>query len=137
MIMRYKILEHPADLKLEVKAPKIEELFLNLAWGICEVMVPKLNQFPASGKRIIKAQGKDKESLLVNFLNEIIYLSDAEREIYRNFKIKRFQPNKFLEVVAEVVKPKRKEVEIKAATYHDLEILKKNNHWQAVVVFDI
>lgn len=135
--MLYEILEHTADLKLKASDCNLEKLFLNLAFGVCEVMVPDLIRKDSQRRRIIKATGFDNESLLVNFLNEIIYLSDTRREVYKNFKFKKFEPGKQIEVEAKVVKADKKEIEIKAATYHDLRIEKNKNQWEAVVTFDI
>ena len=86
----------------------------------------------------INVVGTSLEELLVSFLNELLYLSDKKRAIFNEFRIKVKESKNEFYLKGEVKKnsqiPKR---EIKAATYHDLRIEKKDNFWQTRIIFDI
>ena len=69
-------------------------------------------------------------------MSESLYLSDVNNETYFDVKFKKFNEN---ELVAKIKgrEVKKFNLEIKAVTWHDLEIKKKDNLWQATVLFDI
>lgn len=76
------------------------------------------------------------ESMLVDFLSEVLYLSDVKNEAYFEVDFKKLTSSK-LEATLKGQKVKNFEKEIKAVTWHDLEIKKISDGWQAIVVFDI
>ena len=92
---------------------------------------------PTKEIKIIQKAG-DLEELLVNWLNELLSLSATKELIFSDFKIKKIN-EKSLEAVAigTPMKDCKVNVEIKAATYHRLKILKKNSFWQAEIIFDV
>lgn len=134
-MFKYKILEHIADLKIQVEGKSLEELFSNLAYGVCETIYPDLSCAQIKKTRKIKVSGFDGVSLLINFLNEIIYLSETKKEAYKDFKLS-FKGNE-LQATLSAVPIGRKEIEIKAATYYNLKIKKENNLYKTIVTFDI
>jgi SHS2 domain-containing protein len=93
--------------------------------------------------RNIEIKSPDIESLLVDFLSEILYLTQVNKEIYIDIKFKKLigpsMNSGQAELEGELVgqKVKRFGEDIKAVTYHDLEIQKKGGDWQAIVLFDI
>ena len=74
--------------------------------------------------------------MLVDFLSEVLYLSEVHNEAYFDGKITIVKDNnltgKILGQEAEDFKR-----EIKGVTYYGLEIKKINEHWEAVVLFDV
>lgn len=134
--MVYKVLEHTADLKIEGQGKSKEDLFASLAFGLQEIMAgKKIAKIPVRVKRNIEVSGNDLSSLLINFLNELIFLSEKYGEIYSRFKI---QIKKNQKIEGEIEGAKLPIVlEVKAATFHDFVLEKKDKKWKAVVVFDI
>ena len=134
---KFKVLEHTADLKIKFYGKDLAELFVNAA-----LAVAKQQGQVSHDKKLVKKwesvviQSADLNSLLINWLNEILSRSDLNKKIYFDFKIKKISENN---LEAEITGQKADSfgIEIKAATYHDLKIKKVNNHWQAIVVFDI
>jgi len=130
----YKILEHKSDLVIEAKGKTLEELFSLLAQGLSHYLKGS-SPFPLkiSLKRKIEVEGNDLESLLVNFLNELIYFSEVESIVFGRFDLK--IKGKTLKATGwgDKVKIRRP---VKAATFHNLEII-KNHFYQAKVVFDL
>jgi len=73
----------------------------------------------------------------VDFLSEVLYLIQTQREVYSDVKFKKFSDT---EIEAELIgqKVERFEEDIKAVTYHNLEIRQKEDgSWEATILFDI
>ena len=80
--MPYKFLEHTADIKIQADGKNCDEAFKNSAFALREVMLDfeklKIN---AKKNRLIGVEGKDLGDLLYNFLEEFLFLHDAENFI--------------------------------------------------------
>lgn len=95
-------------------------------------------------KREIKVSSPDLSSLLVDFLSELLYLTETHQEIYQHLQFTKFNdPStssgqvKF-EGILIGKKLKRIGVLIKGVTYHQLDIHKKEDgSWEATILFDI
>jgi SHS2 domain-containing protein len=138
---KYEILEHKADLKIRAFGKDLEELFLNTMIGMFESAKyePAFAEATA-GKEIkkeIKVSSLDLPSLLVDFLSEVLYLSEVNKEVYNRIGFKKFS-DKRIEGILLGKKLKRIGVVIKGVTYHDLEIKQnKDGGWEATILFDI
>lgn len=134
---KYEILEHKADLKIRVLGRTTKELFDNALLAMTESMKSELQIPERTIKREIKIKSFDQSTLLVDFLSEILYLSQVNKEIYREVKFKSFS-NFGLEAELIGQKIKRFTEDIKAVTYHGLEVKQdKNGIWTVTVLFDI
>ena len=133
--MLYKILEHSADLKIQARAKTLPDLFSNFLKAIAEFCQPEINQASPLISRQIQIKTNNLESLLIDFLSEVIYLMDVNKEIYTQVDL--LIKDKELKGEIKGQKVERFQTEIKAATWHDLEIKKINNQWQAIVLFDV
>lgn len=136
---KYEVLEHTADLKIRAFGKDLKELFYNMAEGMFNSISPKTVKLKVEleeKREKISISSPDREALLVDWLNELLYLYNVNRKIYTDFKISKLTDT---ELEAEVfgVAPEEEELLIKAATYHGLKIEKKNETWQVTVVFDI
>ena len=133
----FEILEHPADLKIRVFGKDLKEIFENSMKAMEENLRPEIDFSSKSEiEREIKIKSLNWETLLVDFLSEILYLSLTYKETYQKIEFLKF---KEFEIEAKIFgkKVKRFGLEIKAVTYHDLEIKKTENNWQATILFDI
>jgi len=134
--MEYEILEHTADLKIRAYGKDLPELFSNMLKGMFEACEPIISNRSSIVSREVKIQSPNLESLLVDFLSEALYLSDVNDEIYFQAEFEKLTEN---ELIGKLKGHKIKGLkeEIKAVTWHDLKIERCNNHWEAVVLFDI
>ena len=133
---KYEFLEHPSDLKIRAFGKTKEELFLNLLFGMAESMKPEI-EAGTRVKREIKIESLDLPVLLVDFLSEALYQSQVNKEVYNDVKFRKFSDN-FLEGELIGQKIKRFGEDIKAVTYHNLNVHQKGDGaWEAVVLFDI
>jgi SHS2 domain-containing protein len=85
----YKILAHPADVKVRAFGKTKEELFLNAMKGMSAVLKVKSKKLKV--KRKISVKSLDLNALLVDFLSEVLYLSQVNKEIYSNIKFNKFE----------------------------------------------
>jgi SHS2 domain-containing protein len=88
----------------------------------------------------VQVQGADPESILVNWLSELLYLHDAEGWLFREFEIKSLQDNS-LSALARGEKFQRSRHQakllVKAITYHQLSLEHTPGGWRAQVYVDI
>lgn len=136
---KYEILEHRADLKIRVFGRTKEELFENAMIGMFEGAryEPEIRNSKFEIREEIKVKSIDLASLLVDFLSEILYLVETKGEIYQKVEFKKFSEK---EIKGELFGQKLKKmgVQIKAVTYHDLDIhQKKDGSWEATILFDV
>ena len=137
MTDQYQILDHPADLKIRAFGKTKEELFFNMLKGMQEGMKAKVWRLEEKTKREIKIKSPDLGALLVDFLSEALYLVQTNKEIYNNIKFKKFTDTE-IDAELEDQKVERFGEDIKAVTYHGLDVCQEeNNTWQATVLFDI
>jgi SHS2 domain-containing protein len=140
MSSEHKFIEHTADIAFDVTADSIEELFLESAraWRI-SVVGDIAGKSPSTVS--IKLEASSLEELLVTFLNEINFLLLTKNwlsVIYDNLKIDKEKFNLRV-IISGFYLDKSVEIkeEIKSVTYHQMDIVKKDNKFSTRVVFDI
>lgn len=133
---KYEILEHKADLKIKAFGKTKEELFENAMLGMFKGAGYETRLKSKIKNRKIEIKSADLISLLVDFLSEILYLSETKKEIYHKVAFKKFTDNE-IKAILRGKKLERMEVHIKGVTYHDLEIKQKEGIWQSIILFDI
>ena len=138
----FKIIEHTADLRLQVFGHNYEELFQNAVLGLNSILINEVlkktyYKKPPAGFEKIKVEGLDINALLVNFLNEILTQAQINKKIYTRIKFLRFG-EKLLEAQIFGVLVDGFDKDIKAVTYHQVEIKKnKRNIFEATLTLDI
>jgi SHS2 domain-containing protein len=135
----YEIIEHTADIGIRVKAGDLKELFNLSALAMFDIIAEKSDakqNLPVKIK--IEQRADNLDELFVNWLNELLSLSAIKELIFFDFQIKKINKNFLRAVVfgrsSEVYKVN---VEIKAATYHELKIEEDASGWKAEVIFDV
>lgn len=135
--LKFKILPHIADLKIQVCGQTKEELFKNALLAMQESIKPEIKKPEEKVKQEIKIKSLDSPSLLVDFLSEVLYLIQVNKEIYNNVKFTKFI-DFGLEAELFGEKIERFGEDIKAVTYHSLDVHQNpDGVWEATVLFDI
>lgn len=148
--MKYKFLEHTADIKFIVHGKDLKAIFENSILALSEY-ISKDKKIEKSITKRFKIFGRDYEELLYNFIDEIIYFLDAENFVPSEARIKLEKkknpkgnlPNKEdkIELRAVVLGDHAKNYKnldsIKSATYSEMYIKKKMGKWEAQVVVDV
>ncbi len=135
MEKRYEEIEHTADMAMRAYGRDMKELFANAAYGMFSLMADLSSITPAVHRRV-HLQAPDQEALLVDWLNELLYLHEAEGEVYCSFDIQALSPTE-LSATVEGEKTEAVTKVIKAATFHDLEIARTEDGYAATITFDI
>jgi len=140
---KFEIFEHTADIGINVYGRTMRDIFINSAKGMFEIIAGKNSRLTEDNFSCkVSVQAEDLEDLLVAWLNELIYISEIKLVILNQFKIKELSYH-HIEAEVEGIKINRLgwkiEKEIKAVTYHCLEIKKdkEKGRWRARLIFDI
>jgi SHS2 domain-containing protein len=138
--MKFKFLDiTTADVAFEAYGKDLNELFANAALAMFEVMI-NTKQIKPEVERKVKIEGNDLQSLMFNWLNELLVFVDSENLAFSEFEVKVDEEKLKLEAICkgeEMNKEKHEtRTHVKACTYHQMEI-KKNKIWKAKVILDI
>ncbi len=131
---KYEFLEHPADIKIKSYGSDLAELFTNSALGMMDFLYD-LQSVKITHHESIEVTGENLENLLVNWLSELLFLSDINNRAYIEFSIKKVDNTSVIAVLGSGMAVSRDD--IKAVTYHDLQVIRVENAWEAIVVYDI
>lgn len=134
----YEIIEHTADVGIRAFGTDLAQAFANAARGMFS-LITDLEGIRETLSRNVKASAADSELLLVEWLNELVYLFDVEQVIFRCFEVKLNKGNRIKAICyGEKVDRSRHEIKIgiKAATYHMLKV-EKTDLYQVQVLLDI
>lgn len=131
--------EVAADVGLSAWGTTLEAAFRQIGLGLFALIVE-----PASieerGSREVRAQGDTPETLLVNWLNDCLYVHDVEGFVARRVDFQIFEKQRLHSVLwGEEVDPVRHRLGtvVKAATYHRLTIGQADGGWEIRVILDI
>lgn len=135
----FEVFEHTADVGLHAYGKTLPELFMHAAQGVESLMVP-LEQIRPAVSRKIEAEGHDLVSLLINWLNELIFLFDTEYLIFRDFEIESFtETHVKARAFGEPYDPQRHTLSsaIKAVTWHEAAVERTDEGYKARIICDI
>jgi SHS2 domain-containing protein len=135
----YQVLDHTADLGLEVRARDLKALFRAAALAMMDVMVRAPIEKPTESKRI-SVSALDLPDLLVRWLGEVLYLFQGDGYMVTEVRIDAVVPT-HLDATVDLVpfNPERHEIlcEIKAVTYHLISVAEGPGLCSARVIFDL
>lgn len=136
---QFKLVPHVADVRLSVKSKSLKQLFINALLGMNAILkkgfAKKTDRYSKTFE--IKIASDDTTSLLIDFLSDVLTLSHIHKTIFYQVQF---------EVLAEkhlIAKIKGNKVEkfdedVKAATYHEVEVVKdKKGNYLTNIIFDI
>lgn len=135
----YHTFDHTADLGLAITGASAEELFVNAAMAVFDLITDLARVEPREIRRIV-VEGESPEDLLINFLREVLYLYNGERWLMKEIRMSRFGDAALeAEARGEPLDPQKHEIckEIKAVTYHQAEVHRTPEGWTARVIFDV
>ncbi|HNR65176.1 MAG TPA: archease [Atribacterota bacterium] len=140
----FELVEHTADIGLKIYGKDEKDLFINAARGMFFLITgSRISLAPESIRKYyaLESEAPGREDLLVTWLNDLLYIHFTDLVIFDDYIIDY--------ISEEVIKSKVRAVEIKdspyqivkeikAVTYHNLQVCQnKNGIWEANIVFDI
>jgi len=132
----FEILEHTADVGIRASGPTLVGAFTETARGMFSI-IGDAEGCDGSLEVDISAEGHDNGSLLHGFLSELLFLHEVEGIFLTGFDLTvdgftirgtgRGCPSSRARISAEV----------KAVTYHRLDVVQTPDGWECTVLFDI
>ena len=135
----FSLLDHTADLGIKVRGTDLKNLFEEAAKSMMHVMV-RMKHNGKTRRLKLSVEGEDLADLMVRWLGEILYLFEGEKEVVTDVGIDAISQS-HLDAILETVPLDQNlhniRCEIKAVTYHQIEVTKKDKHWEARIIFDL
>jgi SHS2 domain-containing protein len=135
----YRLIDHTADIGISVEGKDLKDLFTTSAYAMFSQMFD-LDKIKDKETKRVKLEGENLEDLLIRWLNELIFLSESGY-IFKAFDIEKLEETSLSASLKGDKIDFRKtplKQQIKAATYHQLEIKKMaSGNWQTTIIFDV
>jgi SHS2 domain-containing protein len=130
----HREVEHTADCGLEVWAPDLPGLMEEAARGLFELMGVDVSE-ESRCHRQLEIGADDREQLLVSFLEELLFIAESEKVAFDGFLLNLVETNLLARLEGGYILSRTKE--IKAVTYHYLEISETKRGLKTSIIFDV
>lgn len=135
----YQLLDHTADLRIRVTGADPADLFKNAGLALFDV-IARTGRLEPQAVIEVNVNGADRADLMVNFLRELLYLWTGKQQWVNTIDILKISETTVFARVSTVFRqPDRHRIrhEIKAVTYHQIDVSQTNAGWLTTVVFDV
>ena len=135
----FKIIDHTADVGIIAYGTDVEQLFCNAALALFS-LITELESIQEKSHLNLRVSSDERDSLLVEWLNELIYFFDAKHMLFNRFDIESLTQNELKATChGEAFDPMKHKIKrgVKAATYHMLRLDKNNDGYEAQIILDI
>ncbi len=135
----FEIIDHTADVGIIAYGADVKELFSNAALALFS-LVTDLESVEEKVHLNLEVSSEDSDSLLVQWLNELIYLFDVKHILFKRFNIESLTQNQLRATCyGEIFDPTKHRIKmgVKAATYHMLKLDRNGAGCRAQIIFDI
>jgi SHS2 domain-containing protein len=137
----YVEIEHTADVGIELSAPDLRAALERAAAAMFDVICDLDSVEAVTSLSVeVTAREGDLGNLLVRWLTELLYLHQSRGLLLRSFSIRAIGAGSLkAEVAGEKLDPRRHSLraDLKAPTYHELEIQERDGRWHVRVIFDV
>ncbi|MDD1700425.1 MAG: archease [Methanoregula sp.] len=135
--MSFEEISHTADVKIHARAPTLEELFAETLKALMQVMYGTTSQ--GEIKREIRIESGDIESLLIDFLSEVLFISEVESLVFSEASLRINGLSLIAELKGEPFDPARHSggSEVKGISYSGLAITHDANGYMLDIIFDV
>jgi SHS2 domain-containing protein len=138
-MIKYELLQHTADVGIRVWGKNLNELFINAATAMFELITDISKVMPTEAITV-EIEADDSDQLLRNWLSELLYYFNVKDTLLCDFKIHKIN-DKYIssEVKGEKINPRKHALrhEIKAVTFHRLHIQEKEDLLTTEIIFDV
>lgn len=131
----YEEIEHTADWSIRAWGADLPSLFRAAAEGMLDLVGARAVKGPRPW-RSFHLEAEDAEGLLVSWLSELLFALETEGLTFIDFDLAIIEWSE-LDGRAQQAPSERPRKEIKAVTYHDLDISRSERGLETVVVFDV
>ncbi len=136
---RFEVFDHTADIGLIVYGENLKALFENAGEAFFRI-ITDVRKVRYRVEKRIDIGGESLDRLMVDWLSELLYLHDVENLLFRGFKVESAGEDGLRAVAkgepfqegVHVIK-----TEVKAVTYHRIEVRQEKECWRAQIVLDL
>ena len=137
--MSYEVLEHPADEKFHADGPTKEEALKEVVRAFAEIVGGDAH---GEYHHQISVEAESLESLLYDFLDELIFLQDSEGVVISHAEemgLKQQGDSWKLEatVLTDIITSDMNLLDIKAPTYNEMKVDYRDEKWIFEAVLDV
>jgi len=135
----YEFFEHTADAGLRAYGKTLRDLFVHAAQGLVALVVEDSPIAPRETRSVVLS-AESVEALLQVWLKELLFWFSADRFVPGQYRLDIGEDMRLQgQVIGERFDPSRhiQGVEVKGVTYHQFQVTKTTNGWEARVIFDI
>jgi SHS2 domain-containing protein len=135
----FELIEHTADVGVEASGADLREAFEAAAEGMFSIIAETESVKPTETYQV-EADADDAEALLVEWLNELLYLFDAKNVLLCRFSVTSLTPIRLeADVFGEKYDPSRHRINmaVKAATYHAVSVEEDDAGARVRVILDV
>jgi len=139
MRKKYNLIDHTSDFGIHVYGLDSKELFANAAWALFDV-ITEIDQLAGLDSCQIEVSGDDWSDLMVNWLREVLYLWNGKELLVKKVRILSLSETDLTATLeCDPFNPDRHVIktEIKAVTYHQIQVNRSPSGWEARIIFDI
>jgi SHS2 domain-containing protein len=135
--MSFEEISHTADIKIRVHAPTLETLFSETFNALMQVMYGTARR--GGIIKEIQVESTDNESLLLDFLSEVLFVSEVESLVFFDACISIQGSQLTAELSGEPFDPIRHSggSEVKGISYSGLSIIHDANGYMLDIIFDV
>ena len=135
----YDYFDVVADVGVKAWGSTLSEAFAQATLGVFALIVDPESTEPRESREV-RAQGETREALLVNWLNECLYVHDIEAFVANRIEFLVFEATRVhARLWGEELNPGRHRVGtvVKAATFHQVQVREIDGRWEIRVVLDV
>lgn len=132
----HRWVDHTAEVQLQVEADSLAGLLAEAGRALGALLLRGRPAEPSGEPRTIEVSSVDREALLVDWLNEIVFLAEVERWVAVDFDVSQASET-HLKARARGVSMDEPPALVKAATFHGLAVEERDGGLQAEVIFDV
>jgi len=137
---RYEPFEHTSEAGIIARGATLAEAFANTAEGMYSLML-ELDSIEERVQREVELEGESHEALLIDWLLELVFLTETEDLVFRRFAIDELTDRRLrARAWGERFDPERHRsynVMVKAVTHHLLQLEREDDGYRVQVLFDI
>jgi SHS2 domain-containing protein len=122
---------------MRLVAPTLEGLFTEAERALAEITLGESKLPPPAGDpEIVSLHSTDRDALLVDWIDELIFRTERTGKVYVEARFERLSDASLAAHIRGAA-PRELRTVVKAATYHGLEIKEDKNGFSCTVVLDI
>jgi len=127
--------EHTGEAELHLAAPTLKQLFVEAGLGLADLLADRRGR-PDGAPESVEVQAADREALLVDWINELIFRTETRQRVYDEIRISSLSDRR-LRADIRGAAPDGWRTAVKAATFHRLKVAREGAGYSGRVVLDV